>query len=210
MSDREKKLVVLFSLAIFVLVNFFAISWYRGYRASVTKALGKAKQSVVDAGIMDQDRETNQGEMDWLADHYPEPKAGQTVQTELEQFASNQATANTLTIKRRKILPSDESGEFDRAKVEFNVSGSEAALYRWLDRLQMPDQFRAITFMRLSPDAKDDTLIDCTVTVEQWYLPATGEEEAAAEAQVEESQPEPAKTLQLPPSSGKPAILNNP
>jgi hypothetical protein len=186
MSDREKKLVLLFSLAIFVLLNFFAISWYRGYRASVTKALGKAKQSVVDADIMDKDREINQGEMDWLADHYPEPKAGQTVQTELEQFASNQATANTLEIKRRKILPSDETGRFHRAKVEFNVTGTEAALYRWLDRLQMPDQFRAITFMRLSPDAKDDTKIDCTVTAEQWYVPASGEEEAGAEAKVEE------------------------
>ncbi len=185
MSDREKKLVLLFSLAIFVLLNFFAISWYRGYRAGVTKALGRAKQSVVDAGIMDKDRETNQGEMDWLADHYPEPKAGQTVQTELEQFASNQATANTLEIKRRKILPSDETGRFHRAKVEFNVTGSEAALYRWLDRLQMPDQFRAITFMRLSPDAKDDTKIDCTVTAEQWYVPSTGEEDAGAEAKVE-------------------------
>lgn len=186
MSDREKKLVLLFSLAIFVLVNFFAVSWYRGYRLTVTKSLGKAKQSVVDAEIMDKDREKNQGEMDWLADHYPEPKAGQTVQTELEQFASNQATANTLTIKRRKILPSDETGRFHRAKVEFNVTGSEAALYRWLDRLQMPDQFRAITFMRLSPDAKDDTLIDCTVTAEQWYVPATGEEDSG-ETKVEEA-----------------------
>jgi hypothetical protein len=180
MSDREKKLVLLFSLAIFVLLNFFAISWYRGYRLGVTRALGNAKQSVVDARIMDDDRAINQEEMDWLADHYPEPKAGQTVQTELEQFASNQATANTLEIKRRKILPSDETGYFHRAKVEFNVNGSEAALYRWLDRLQMPDQFRAITFMRLSPDAKDDTKIDCTVTAEQWYRPATGEEDATA------------------------------
>jgi hypothetical protein len=187
MSDREKKLVLLFSLAIFVLLNFFAISWYRGYRATITKALGKAEASVGDAKVMDKDRETNQGEMDWLADHYPEPKAGQTVQTELEQFASNQATANTLEIKRRKILPSDEAGRFHRAKVEFNVTGSEAALYRWLDRLQMPDQFRAITFMRLSPDAKDDTKIDCTVTVEQWYVPATGEEDAGPGAKVEET-----------------------
>jgi hypothetical protein len=207
MSDREKKLVLLFSVAIFVLLNFFAISWYRGYRASVTKALGKAKTSVEDARIMDTDRETNQGEMDWLADHYPEPKAGQTVQTELEQFASNQATANSLEIKRRKILPSDETGRFHRAKVEFNVTGNEAALYRWLDRLQMPDQFRAITFMRLSPDAKDDTKIDCTVTAEQWYVPSSGEEDAGGSEQepeaVENAEPKP---LELPKSTGNPLL----
>ncbi len=204
MSDREKKLVLLFGLAAFVLLNFFGISWFRGYRLSVDKQLGRAQHLVTDAENMDAARGTISDEMEWLADHYPKPRPGQTVQTELEQFASNQAAANSLTIKRRKILPSDEAGRFHRAKVEFNVNGSEAALYRWLDRLQMPDQFRAITFMRLSPDAKDDTLIDCTVTVEQWYVPATGDEEAVA-AEVEgEANPAPP----LPNTANPPPVPN--
>ena len=48
----------------------------------------------------------------------------------------------------------------------FKVTGREDSLYRWLDRLQMPDQFKGVTFMRLAPDAKDDTKIDATVVVD--------------------------------------------
>ena len=142
-------------------------------------------------------------EMEWVADHFPEPRAGQMVATELEQYASNQAQHHQLDVKRRAIMPKDETGtHFHRAKVEFNVSGKEDALYRWLDRLYMPDQLRAITFLRLSPDAKDDTLIDCTVHAEQWYVPLIGET-AAESAEAPEATPE-AATPNLPPGGAEP------
>ena len=180
MSDREKKLALFFGLGAFVLLNLFGFSKFRVFRAKVAQQVVTAKATVDTAEVNREESDSRSEEMEWLTNHYPEAKAGQTVQTELEQFASNQATANQLEVKRRKILPSVEGTHFHRAKVEFNVKGTEAALYRWLDRLQMPDQFRTITFMRLSPDAKDDTLIDCTVTAEQWFVPPAADAEGEA------------------------------
>jgi len=181
MSDREKKLVLLFGIAAFLLVNFFGISWFRGYQTGVARDLLKAKASVTDAENKSENHETISDEMEFLAKYDPKPRPAQTVQTELEQFASSQAAANQLQIsKRPRFLPTDESGSrFHRAKVELSVKGSEASIYRWLDKLQVKEEFRGLTFMRISPD-QDDTLAECTVTAEQWFVPASVEESAPA------------------------------
>jgi hypothetical protein len=197
MSDREKKLVLFFGLAAFLLVNFFGISWFQEQKQKVARNLVEAKGKVDLALVTAENYETVVSEMDWMADKSPPPKSGQLVATELEQYASNQANTHQLTIKRRAIKPNDEAGiHFHRAKVEFNVTGREDSLYRWLDRLQIPEQFRAVTSMRLSPDAKDDTLIDATVEVEQWYIPQSEEDAATPQAVPVE---EPAPAAELPP-----------
>lgn len=191
MSDREKKLVLLFGLAAFVLLNVFGISWFKGYQTKLAKKLSEAESNVQVAEAYDASYANVETEMKWLEDRLPAPKAGQLVQTQLEKFASDEASKAQLTIKRRKILPSDETpgAEFHRAKVEFNVTGRELGLYAWLDKLQVPNEFRAITHLKLSPDSKDDTMIECTVTAEQWYLPqGEATDEAAPEGGANESE----------------------
>lgn len=175
MSDREKKLVLLFGLAAFVLLNVFGINWFKTYKKQLSARLMKAESEVQVAETYASSYGSVEEEMIWIGDHFPEAKAGQTVQAQLQQLASTEATKNQLTVKRPKILPNVETpgAQFHRARVEFNVTGSEASLYRWLDKLQSPNELRAITSMRLSPDPKDDTLIECTVTAEQWYVPPT-------------------------------------
>ena len=191
MSDREKKLVMFFGLAAFLLVNFFAISWFQGQKDKIARKLVDAKGKVTLAQATADSYDTVVDEMDWLADKSPAAKTGQLVATELETYASNQATTHQLEIKRRAIKPNDETGKyFHRAKVEFNVSGRESSLYSWLDRLQMPDQFKAVTSMRLSPDAKDDTKIDAIVEVEQWYIPLVEDAEGAPPEEAPEPGPE--------------------
>jgi hypothetical protein len=192
MSDREKKLVLLFGLAAFVLLNAFGVRVYRQQKTTLASQLIAAEGEVQNAEAFARKFDTVIEEMDWMGEHAPEKRAGQLVASELEQYASNQATTNQLTVKRRAILANEESGTyFHRARAEFNVTGMEASLYRWLGRLQMPDQFRGITFLRLSPDTKDDTLIDCTVIVEQWYDPLDDEDGGGTE-NVEQPAPTPA------------------
>ena len=67
----------------------------------------------------------------------------------------------------------------------------------------MPDQFKGVTFMRLAPDSKDDTKIDATVVVEQWYVPLT---EGSDGAPVETPAPGPdAAPPELPAGDPTPA-----
>jgi len=185
MSDREKKLVLIFGLAAFVLINVFGIARFRQYRDKAHQDMIAAQKGIETAQNLRDIYDERADEIDWMADHRPEPKARQTVETELEQFATKEAQAASLTIAsnggKGKFLESLETGYFHRARVEYTkVSGSEQALYHWLSRLRSPDDFRAVTFLRLKPDEKDDTQIDAQITVEQWFIPETGEAEDAA------------------------------
>ena len=172
MSAREKKLILFFAIAGFAILNFLAFNFAKTKRIEVDRQRDQAKQKLATAEIFQASREQVTDQMEWLAEHEPEPAANQDVQTALQQLAEREAKAAGLTIKTQKPLPTDSTAKrhYHRAKLQILVTGSEESLYRWFDKLNMPDQFRIASQIRLSPNT-DDTKIDCTATIEQWFVP---------------------------------------
>ncbi len=174
MSDREKKLLALLLFAGFAILNFFLFTLYTQKKASYTTGLNTAKTDLRQAISISESSEEYAGEMDWLASHEPEPAANQDVQTKLQQFAETQARNCGLTVKSQELLPTDDSGTYyHRAQVKISLSGKEDALYRWLDMINDPAAFRSAYQIVLKPNSQDDTLIDCSATLSQWFPPAT-------------------------------------
>ncbi|MEM1085565.1 MAG: hypothetical protein AAGI48_15750 [Verrucomicrobiota bacterium] len=172
MSPREKKLLIFFLVAIFAVVNLFGFNWLQSKRQAVQGEISRHEETLAVADSAIRMRDTATGEIDWLKDNLPEPKEGELVPSQLESFVTNEATRNGLTVLKPDILENDESGQhFHRARFDVRVTGQEAALYRWLVRLQSPREFRGITALRLSPNREDDTLIDAKVQVDQWFVP---------------------------------------
>ncbi|MES2658289.1 MAG: hypothetical protein V4689_06705 [Verrucomicrobiota bacterium] len=175
MSDREKKLLIFFAIAGFAILNFLGFNLAQAKRIKVNAEKAAARQQLANADMF---RESSQGvteDMEWLAEHEPEPAANQDVQTKLQQVVEREANSAGLTIKPgQKPLPTDTTGtHYHRARIQISVTGSEDALYRWFDKLNIPEQFRMASQIRLSPNTQDDTKIDCTATIEQWFVPAT-------------------------------------
>lgn len=172
MSAREKKLLLFFALAGFAVLNFLAFNFATAKRAEVNSRRTLAQQELDTAEEFRDKREQVTDEMDWLAEHEPEPVANQDIQTTLQQLAEREAKTTGLTIKTQKPLPTDSTGvHFHRAKLQITVTGTEQALYQWFDRLNVPQQFRVASQIRLTPNQQDDTKIDCTATIEQWFVP---------------------------------------
>lgn len=173
MSPREKKLLIFFATAGFVVINFLGFGYYQAKQGQFDRALNEARGQLQTAEMFQASREQVAGQMDWLAEHEPEPAANQDIQTRLQQLCEREARGMGLEILNQRPLPTDtETGiHYHRAKMEFRVSGSEEALYRWLDRLNVPTDLRAATSIRLTPNSKDDTKIDCLATIEQWFVP---------------------------------------
>lgn len=174
MSPREKNLLIFFALAGFAIVNLLAFNFATSKRVEVNANRAQAEQALATAETFRTNSEQVSKEMEWLAEHQPEPAANQDVQTNLQLFADRHAKEVGLTIKAQKPFPTDATGtHFHRAKFQFTVTGTEQALYQWFDRLNVPDQLRITTQIRLTPNQQDDTKIDCTATVEQWFIPKT-------------------------------------
>jgi hypothetical protein len=174
MSDREKKLLIFFAIAGFAILNFIGFNLAQAKRIKVDAENAVAHQALANAEMFRESSEQVLDQMQWLADHEPAPAANQDVQTKLQKIVETAATTAGLTIKPgQKPLPTDTSGTyFHRAKIQIAVTGSEQALYQWFDKLNVPDELRIASQIRLSPNTQDDTKIDCTATVEQWFVPS--------------------------------------
>jgi len=173
MSPREKKLLMFFGIAGFIIINIFAWNFYTSTRKVVTGKHDQAVKNLANARKFNESRKKVAEEMKWLAIHEPEAAAKQDVQTKLYQTCETEAKASNLTIKGQKQLPSDTepTRHFHRAKVEISVTGTDQALYQWFDRVNLPDQLRIASHIHVSPNQKDKSQIDCTATVEQWFVP---------------------------------------
>ncbi len=179
MSSREQKLLIFFSVAGFLVINFLLIGFLSKQKAAASSALTQAKRKLEVANQVSESRDQVADQMEWLSQHEPEPAAEQEVQTKLNQLGMREATNNGLTIKSQKPLPAEvkEGQHYQRAKFQFTLSGGEDALYKWFNAINMPDQLRVASSIHLAPNTQDDTKIDCVATVEQWFVPSTGEEE---------------------------------
>lgn len=174
MSTREKNLLLFFALAGFAIVNLLAFNFAATKRSEVTRQRSDAELKLAAAENLRASSDQVADQMQWLAEHEPQPADDQNVQTQLQQLAEREAKAAGLTIKNQKPLPTDktEGKHYHRAKLQITVTGMEEALYQWFDKINVPDQFRIASQIRLSPNAEDDTQVDCTAAVEQWFVPS--------------------------------------
>ena len=176
MSNREKNLLIFFAVAGFIVINLLGYNYFSTYQSKIKAERQDAEAALEKARMFLDSREQVEDEMNWLADHEPQPDEDQLVQTKLQQLAESEARNAGLTIKPggQKLLPTDKTGPYyHRAKVEFTVNGTEQAFYSWFGKLQVANEFRAVTFLRLMPNKEDDTKIDATLVIEQWFVPAT-------------------------------------
>jgi hypothetical protein len=180
MSPREKNLLIFFAAAGFLVINFLLFGFFKTQRNKVNQQRNLAIQKLETAELFRENSAQVEDEMNWLAEHEPEPAEDQDVQTKLQQLCEGEAKNAGLSIKSQKPLPTEatEGLHFHRAKFQFTVNGAEDALYKWFYALNTPDQFRTATNIKLSPNKEDDTKIDCVATIEQWFVPLVASDSA--------------------------------
>lgn len=173
MSNREKKLLALLLVAGFLIINFFLYTLYIQKKTLYTNDLDAAKARLQQAIAFSESSNQLAEQMDWLAQNEPEPTTYQVTQNALQNFAETQARNFGLTVKSQELLPTDDSGiYYHRAQVKINLTGKEQDLYKWFDAVNDPATFRSTYHIRMNPNGQDDTLIDCSATLSQWFPPA--------------------------------------
>ena len=183
MSEREKRLLFLLLGALFVILNLGL--YKKVYEVRLNAADSKlvtAKAELDQAKTLIETRDLYESEMSWLSRNKPRPSSVQQAQTRLEQFVKGQARSQRLDIKSTKLQSSitDASLNYQRVRIQVTLNGLEQQLYSFLSRLHSPNDFRAVTVMRLNPQKNDDTRIDCQILVEQWISPLGSEENPVA------------------------------
>jgi Tfp pilus assembly protein PilO len=172
-SPREKKLLVFFAIGGFLVINLLGFNFFAKKQLAIRSEHTQADNQLKTAEMIKASREEVQSQIKWLAEHEPQPSDYQPVQTSLQQLAEKAVSDVSLELKSQKILPTDQTpgNYFHRVKVQLTVRGSEESLYKWFDQLNSPENLRCVTYIRLNPNKEDDTKIDCTAIIEQWFVP---------------------------------------
>lgn len=176
MSPREKKLLIFFALGGFAVLNLLGFKFFTTQQLAIKAEHARAVTKLKNADMISASRDDVAPVMEWINTNQPRPSEPQIVQSTLQELAEKEASNAGLTLKSQKLLEPEQSGiHYHRVKAQLTLTGTEQALFRWFDRLNEPTKFRAVTFLRLSPNKEDDTKIDCTAIVAQWFVPAAPE-----------------------------------
>lgn len=174
MTPRERNLLFLLVAMAFVAVNFLGYRvWYQPNLEAIETATRAANREVEFNEIEIQSLDFIASDQAWLAENEPESASLGRMKTSIQQLAQNEALREGLSEKRVSFGDDviDSSLNYHRSRFRIEVNGREDAIYRWLDRLHEPKDFRAVTFVRLSPQASDATRADAEVFLDQWFVP---------------------------------------
>ena len=187
MSPREKKLLIFFATAGFLVINLLAFNFYQQWKLAVERGVIAAREKLRTAEMIRESRDQVADEMDWLAEREPEPAANQDVQTKLQQLCEREARTAGLTIKNQKPMPSDTTGtHFHRAKMLLAAAGLPKASvsgYELLTQLPMGTS-RSVEQAKLK-QAQESRLLkeaafDTAITARALYCEAAQPDDDAA------------------------------
>lgn len=174
MSPRETKLLVTLVMMAFVAVNFLGYRmWYQPRLAEMEAATKAAERETLFNKVEVESLESKASDQAWLEKNEPKAASLGRMQTTIQQLAQNEALRAGLTEKRASFGDNvvDPALNYHRSRFRIEVNGEESAIYRWVDKLHNPSEFRAVTYVRLSPQNTDATKADAEVYLDQWFVP---------------------------------------
>ncbi len=178
MTDRERNLLTLLVAMAFVAVNFLGYRlWYAPKMSALQAEQENAERQAESNESMGNVFSAVSDDMDWLNRFEPVPTSLGKMKTRIQQLSENEAVRAGLTIKNKGFGDDvvDPGLNYHRARYDIEVNGSESSIYRWLDRLHNPNEFRVVTFVKLEPQRDDATRADCKIFLDQWFVPEGGQ-----------------------------------
>lgn len=174
MTSRERNLLILLVGMAFLAVNFLGYRmWYAPKMAALQSTMENAEQKAGANEGMGNILDAVKEDQDWLNRFEPKPNTVGKMQTRIQQLAENEALRANLTIKKKGFGEPivEPSLHYHRARYDILVNGPESSIYKWLDRLHNPNEFRVVTFVLMSPQRDDLTRADCQIYLDQWFVP---------------------------------------
>ncbi|YCM44987.1 hypothetical protein V2O64_03005 [Verrucomicrobiaceae bacterium 227] len=171
MTPREKNLLIVLGIALFIILNFVAFSMY--YQPAVDKA--RIAKTVADAEYRKNqlalsEKDSLEAERRWLEGTGEVVTTPQLAQSQLQSLLRQQADKRQLDTRDEQILQFIPGVHYDRVRVLYKCTGMETNIQQWLLSIHQPKQRQVVTKLELKPQSNDLTRVECTVEVEKWII----------------------------------------
>lgn len=169
LKKSEKRLLILFGLALFVVVNLVADNFFRERKDAAKIAIKEHRKKIVDYEGLLRTSETWDARRGWLSRQQPRFVSEEAAATEIESHINRSAAAAGATIDLSKQIEPVFANHYVQVAFEVSASGSDAEVTRFLSLLQSREGFYAIPGVSLVTDRKDPSILRGKLTVARWY-----------------------------------------
>ena len=180
MNDRERNLILVLGVALFFVVNIFL---YTSYQDAMKKntALKKSNASkLVEIKQSLGGSDEKQANREWLDQYEPGEGSHGQIGAELATLTEKSGLKFGVTMKKRPSPTNkneDELGNYSSATVKVVGNAMDRPIYSWMIDLQDPEKSRSITSIHIKQQRDDNTRIDCSLEITQWFQEALDEVE---------------------------------
>ena len=180
LKNSEKRLLIIFAVALFFVANFLVMGNFSGRRQVAESEIENFREEILDF----EDEQSEQP--DWLATRAMlqliEPRfvSEEAAATEIENWLKQCATLSGATIDQIRPDPPiiDPASGYTKVPLGVKLSGSDAqvtqfvsyvTLAGWAESGGSMAKFYNIPEITFTGDKKDPTVLRCTLVVTRWY-----------------------------------------
>ncbi len=175
MTKREKTLISVLLVAVIIMVHFYFGYKYKQSRALHLSELEELQTKIETYRMIDANAELTKDEIEWVNQYSPAVESFQNTQTNLLNFLASSSKTLGFTASVKKLTPEsdmDYSESYYRTvKVQLSARATEKEIYQWLVQIHQPEKMRVLAYLKLSPPTNDSNLINCQISVEQYFVP---------------------------------------
>ena len=180
MNDRERNLILVLGVALFLVVNIFLYTSYQDVMKKNTRLQKANADKLVEIKQSLSASDEKQANRDWLDQYAPSEGTHGQIGAELATLTEKSGLRYGVTMKKRPNPTNkneDEFGNYSSATVKVIGNAMDRPIYSWMVDLQNPELSRSITSIHIRQQRDDNTRMDCSLEITQWFQEALDEEE---------------------------------
>jgi hypothetical protein len=170
LTKSEKRLSILFGLAIFAMASFYGISYLLDTEANLARQLSELEATGKTNQIWLREKQFWLTRKQWIDRRQPRVVSGQVPQSDLLQALIASAQANQLVIQEQSFAELKNTATYYSVAVKLKLSGNLENVVKWLAELQQPEKFQAVTSFSLKSEEQPPK-VNLELEVARWYSP---------------------------------------
>jgi hypothetical protein len=170
LSERERKMTLVISAILFVLINLFIWRLLLGAISNSQRELAARKSTRTEQVIYTRERDIWQKRNEWVQKNQPVLKGAEEPSTLLDQLKQVAEKYNIL-IENPTIGSGETTPTHQAVFVSIETSSHWPELVHFLYDVQQPDAFVVFENVNLAIDADDPTKMRGKFKIARWFAP---------------------------------------
>ena len=170
LAKSETRLLLIFSTAVFLAVNLFAVRAWLSHRAGVLAAISETRSAISSSRSWMTAAEALEPARDWMQEHPSPVQKPDAANTELLNTVRSMAENSGLKITEETLLPGEEVDGARAAILQTKITGPFSGVATFLFDIQNPTSWRSVEKMMIRSDNEPPNVV-VDIEIRQYFRP---------------------------------------